>query len=83
MVTHSDGWCVGPLRYNGNAISIAFESVQNFEGINFLGSDSEATEFLFADPETGMSGSVDSTGLVQQDGTVPEIIIKPYGIPTM
>lgn len=83
LVTHSDGWCVGPLRYNGNAISIAFESVQNFEGINFLGSDSEATEFLFADPESGMSGPVDATGLVQQDGTVPEIIIKPYGIPTM
>lgn len=81
IATLSDGWCVGPLDINGDAVSVKFSGVQRLEGINFLGSDGEEEEFTFLESgEDGLTGQVDKNGLVQ-NGVVPEIIIKPSGIP--
>lgn len=82
IVTHSDGWCVGPLQDNGNTISIVFDEIDNFEGINFLDSDGEVGEFMFEDSEHGLSGAIGTNGLAT-GGAIPEILIRPYGIPTM
>lgn len=79
LITHSDGFCVGPLTMDGNAISIKTTNVQKIEGINFLGSDAKATQYSFAGGEGGLTGSVDGNGLVS-NGALPEIIINPAGI---
>lgn len=51
--------------------------IENIEGINFLGSDGDTTEYFFG--EGGLTGTVDENGLVH-GGALPEIIIKPAGI---
>jgi hypothetical protein len=79
MVTHTDGWCAGPLTGNGDSIGIKFDGVENIEGVNFLGGDGEASEFTFIDSNVGLIGEVDNNGLVH-GGSVPQIIIKPFGI---
>jgi hypothetical protein len=79
MVIHTDGWCVGPLEANGNTIGIKFDGVENMNGLNFLGSDGEASEYSFLDSTVGLTGTVDGNGLVH-NGSVPLILIKPSGI---
>lgn len=80
VVTHSDGFCVSPLQWNGNAISIKAKNIQNLEGINFQGSDGSMSEYTFYDGAPyGLTGDVSENGLVT-NGEIPEIIINPAGI---
>jgi hypothetical protein len=80
LAVFSDGWCVGPLHSNGNAISVKFSKISLMRGINFLGSDGAVTEYsFFGSTVAGLTGDIDSNGLVT-NGAVPEIIINLAGI---
>jgi hypothetical protein len=78
LVTNSDGWCAGPLR-SGNVLSIKFSNLEKIEGINFQGSDGAVTEYKFAQSIAGLTGTVDSDGLVTR-GAIPDIFISMDGI---
>ncbi len=80
IISHTDGWCAGPLPMDGGSVTVEFTEIQNLRGINFLGSDGPV-EITFQNGEAaGMSGDVDTnTGLVV-GGVIPKITINPSGI---
>jgi hypothetical protein len=78
LPTSTDGWCVS-LPDDGSGISIKYTGIMKLNGINFLGSDGARTEYPFQGSQDGLTGLVDSDGLVT-GGEVPEIIVNPAGI---
>lgn len=76
---YSDGWCAGPLLENGNTVSIRLSGIENLVGINFLGSDSSVSEYLFADMP-GYQGELTQNGWAKKDGSLPVIKINLAGI---
>lgn len=78
VVTHSDGWCAGPID-NETGVSIKVTNIERMEGVNFLGADGTTNEFAFQDNDIGLTGKTDGDGLMTGGG-LPEILIKPGGI---
>lgn len=79
--THSDGFCIEPLTYGGDSISIKVKDIFWISAINFVvGDDHSLATYKFAGGEGGLTGNVNGDGYVQ-GGAVPEIIIKLAGIP--
>jgi hypothetical protein len=89
VMTHTDGWCVQSLRYDGKAVTVKFDNVERFEGIYFHGAHSPLFPshnglFKFKDgAENGLTGATDATGLVAPGvrGAIPEVTFSLSGIP--
>lgn len=79
---HTDGWCVGPLRKNGEAIRISLTGVNWLYGINFQNPDGSKHEFLFTkDMQNGLTGKIRKQSGMVARGRIPDIIVNPSGIP--
>lgn len=75
----TDGWCISPLEYNGNAVRVTFSNVEAMLGIELQSSGSQY-EYLWGEPlQHGMTGTVDSDGLSVAGGA--SFVVSLGGIP--
>lgn len=78
---HTDGWCIGPLRDNGETIEIKLTGMNGLNGVNFQNPDGSKHEFTFAaDQDKGFKGTIDPTTSMVVGGEAPTILIRPSGI---
>lgn len=78
--SQSDGWCVKQAEWNGNAISVTFSDVNGMLGVVLQSPAGQDQDYLFSNSaENGMTGTVDSSGLVQ-GGATPAITFRLSGI---
>eukprot|EP00177_Eucheuma_denticulatum_P004635 GFKZ01008436.1.p1 GENE.GFKZ01008436.1~~GFKZ01008436.1.p1 ORF type:complete len:202 (+),score=22.37 GFKZ01008436.1:929-1534(+) len=76
----TDGFCVKPVDFTGNAFTIQLTEVRSVRGIRFINPAGTVKEFLWSDGATnGMTGSVDGDGLVTL-GTTPAITFNLAGL---
>lgn len=78
----SDGWCVDPLTFDGDAVMVQLTNINGFIGIVFQSGDGTERMYLFSNgPSNGMTGSV-SGGRVT-GGTIPDLTFNMHGIPVV
>lgn len=77
----TDGFCVAPIAYDGNSVTISLTNIEIAKGIRFLSPGGVVEkEYLFADgPGNGLTGNVNANGIVR-DGTIPTITFNLNGI---
>lgn len=76
----TDGYCIKPIDYSGNTVTIQVTDVQGAKGIRFVQPSGTVREYLFANgPANGMTGTVDANGLVT-NGFMPAITFNLNGI---
>lgn len=74
----ADGWCIKPLEWNGNVVSVKFTDVYGMKGIMMQSTAGREEIFNFGGRH-GVTGSVDTNGLVQ-GGESPDILFNLQGI---
>lgn len=76
----TDGYCIKPIDYSGNTVTIQVTDVQRARGIRFVQPSGTVREYLFANgPGNGMTGTVDASGLVSS-GYMPAITFNLNGV---
>lgn len=74
----TDGWCVKPLEWNGNVVSVKFSDVHGMRGVMMQSTAGREETFKFGEGY-GMTGSVDENKLVH-GGSTPEILFDLKGM---
>ncbi|PXF48268.1 hypothetical protein BWQ96_01957 [Gracilariopsis chorda] len=75
----TDGWCVGPVENNGNAIRVTFSNVEGMLGLELQAPGFQQTYRWTEPPQYGMAGAVDADGL--SVGGSASLIVNLAGIP--
>lgn len=74
----TDGWCIKPLEWNGNAIRVKFTDIDGMRGVMMQSTAGREETFKFGGGH-GVTGSVDRNGLVR-GGATPEILFNLKGV---